>query len=380
MEKLLSSDRIKAEALRLGFSACGLAPAEAVDETVATAFRQWLADGCQAEMAYMQNYEDKRLDPRLLVEGARTVISVALNYYPAKKLPEGEYQIAWYAYGKDYHDVMKGKLKELFEFIEKEVSFSEETDSTIASTNNIGTYTENYASAPQAPVSQTSASPLQGRIFCDTAPILERYWAWRTGLGWIGKNTHLIIPHAGSCFFLGEIILDREADNYDSPQRNQCGSCTRCLDACPTKALEAPFRLNSERCLSYLTIEYRGELSLNVGKKMGNKIYGCDECLKACPWNRFATPCRTAEFQRRLAHLVLCDFIVDHNDLFHAVMRYPVAADLPMDQPVVNSYFNNCHRISPLCQNTEHTADKRHDNDDQNQLHDADLFLQQPIN
>ena len=221
MKKLLSSDRIKAEALRLGFSACGLAPAEAVDETVATAFRQWLADGCQAEMAYMQNYEDKRLDPRLLVEGARTVISVALNYYPAKKLPEGEYQIAWYAYGKDYHDVMKGKLKELFEFIEKEVSFSEETDSTIASTNNIGTYTENYASAPQAPVSQTSASPLQGRIFCDTAPILERYWAWRTGLGWIGKNTHLIIPHAGSCFFLGEIILDREADNYDSPQRNQ---------------------------------------------------------------------------------------------------------------------------------------------------------------
>lgn len=182
MKKLLSSDRIKAEALRLGFSACGLAPAEAVDETVATAFRQWLADGCQAEMAYMQNYEDKRLDPRLLVEGARTVISVALNYYPAKKLPEGEYQIAWYAYGKDYHDVMKEKLKELFEFIEKEVSFSKETDSTIASTNNISTYTENYASAPQVPVSQTSASPLQGRIFCDTAPILERYWAWRTGL------------------------------------------------------------------------------------------------------------------------------------------------------------------------------------------------------
>ena len=125
MKKLLSSDRIKAEALRLGFSACGLAPAEAVDETVATAFRQWLADGCQAEMAYMQNYEDKRLDPRLLVEGARTVISVALNYYPATKIPEGEYQIAWYAYGKDYHDVMKVKLKELFEFIQKEVSSSE---------------------------------------------------------------------------------------------------------------------------------------------------------------------------------------------------------------------------------------------------------------
>lgn len=261
MRKLLSSDRIKAEALRLGFSACGLAPAEAVDETTATAFRQWLADGCQAEMAYMQNYEEKRLDPRLLVEGARTVISVALNYYPETKIPEDEYQIAWYAYGKDYHDVMKEKLKELSELIREE------------------------------------GSPTDLRIFCDTAPVLERYWAWRSGLGWIGKNTQLIIPHSGSCFFLGEIILDREADQYDSPQQSRCGSCTRCLNACPTKALEAPYRLNAERCLSYLTIEYRGELPPDTGKKMGNKIYGCDECLKACPWNRFATPCRTVEFQ-----------------------------------------------------------------------------------
>lgn len=293
MKKLLYSERIKAEALRLGFSACGLAPAEAVDETVASAFRQWLADGCQAEMAYMQNYEDKRLDPRLLVEGARTVISVALNYYPATKIPEGEYQIAWYAYGKDYHDVMKVKLKELFEFIQKEVSSSEETDSTTSTDdNNIHTCIEN-----NAPITQDSPSPLQGRLFCDTAPILERYWSWRSGLGWIGKNTQLIIPRAGSYFFLGELILNIEADHYDSPQRNQCGSCTHCLKACPTEALEAPFRLNSERCLSYLTIEYRGELPLNTGKKMSDKIYGCDECLKACPWNRFATPCRTIEFQ-----------------------------------------------------------------------------------
>lgn len=261
MRRLLSSDRIKAEALRLGFSACGLAPAEAVDETTATAFRQWLADGCQAEMAYMQNYEEKRLDPQLLVEGARTVISVALNYYPETKIPEDEYQIAWYAYGKDYHDVMKAKLKELSEFIREE------------------------------------GSPTDLRIFCDTAPVLERYWAWRSGLGWIGKNTQLIIPHSGSCFFLGEIILDRKADQYDSPQQSRCGSCTRCLNACPTKALEAPYWLNSERCLSYLTIEYRGELPPDTGKKMGNKIYGCDECLKACPWNRFATSCRTVEFQ-----------------------------------------------------------------------------------
>lgn len=258
------SQEIKAEALRLGFSACGLAPAEAVDETAAASFRQWLADGCQAEMAYMQNYEDKRLDPRLLVEGARTVISVALNYYPERKLPEDEYQIAWYAYGKDYHDVMKAKLNALQEFILKSLPME--------------------------------LAPFASRTFCDTAPILERYWAWRAGLGWIGKNTQLLIPHAGSCFFLGEIIINLPSDSYDSPLKSRCGSCTRCLNACPTKALEAPFRLNSERCFSYLTIEHRGPFEQNKGKEMGEKIYGCDECQKACPWNRFATPTQIVEF------------------------------------------------------------------------------------
>lgn len=264
MKKLLPSDKIKAEALRLGFSACGLAPAEAVNETNVSAVRQWLIDGCQGEMAYMQNHEEKRLDPRLLVEGARTVISVALNYYPETKIPEDEYQIAWYAYGKDYHDVMKEKLKALLTFIQENSSILD--------------------------------SSVSGRAFCDTAPVLERYWAWRGGLGWIGKNTQLIIPHSGSCFFLGELIVDAPADQYDSPQENRCGSCTRCLNACPTKALEAPFRLNSAKCLSYLTIEYRGELSPDIGQKMGEKIYGCDECQRACPWNRFATPTQVVEF------------------------------------------------------------------------------------
>ena len=258
---LLSSEDIKAEALRLGFSACGLAPAEAVDEPTASAFRQWLADGYQAEMNYMQNYEEKRLDPRLLVEGARTVISVALNYYPENKIPENEYQIAWYAYGKDYHDVMKAKLNALMEFIQKKAGFS-----------------------------------ANGRIFCDTAPILERYWAWRSGLGWIGKNTQLLIPKAGSCFFLGELIIDVCSNRYDSPQKNRCGSCTRCLNACPTKALKAPFRLNAELCLSYLTIEYRGDTLPNSDLKNNEYIYGCDECQRACPWTRFATPCHTIEF------------------------------------------------------------------------------------
>ncbi|WP_294469711.1 tRNA epoxyqueuosine(34) reductase QueG [uncultured Bacteroides sp.] len=263
---LLSSENIKAEALRLGFSACGLAPAEAVSGTVASAFRQWIADGCQAEMAYMQNYEEKRLNPCLLVEGAQTVVSVAMNYYPDKIIPENEYQIAWYAYGKDYHDVMKAKLNDLLEFIRKEL------------------------------LSETDLEDINARIFCDTAPVLERYWAWRAGLGWIGKNTQLIIPQAGSCFFLGEIIIGAAADSYDTPQKSRCGSCTRCLNVCPTKALEAPFRLISAKCLSYLTIEHRGELPPDTGKKMGNKIYGCDECQRACPWNRFASPTKVTEF------------------------------------------------------------------------------------
>lgn len=307
MNKLLSSNRIKAEAQRLGFSACGLAPAEAVDGEDAGSFRKWIADGCHAEMAYMQNYEEKRLNPCLLVEGARTVISVALNYYPETKIPDNEYQIAWYAYGKDYHEVMKAKLNALLEFISKELSSEWVTSSEISSSPISSSLPMPSSSLVIVPSSENISSPetvvsqsietLNARVFCDTAPVLERYWAWRTGLGWIGKNTQLIIPQSGSCFFLGEIIINRAADTYDTPQENHCGTCTHCLNACPTKALEAPFRLNSAKCLSYLTIEYRGELPPDTSKKMGNKIYGCDDCQRACPWNRFATPSKVEAFR-----------------------------------------------------------------------------------
>ncbi len=258
----LHSEQIKAEALRLGFSACGIAPARPVDHTTTGFFRRWLEDGKQAGMVYMANHEEKRLNPQLLLEGTRSIVCVALNYYPARFLPDNTYQLAWYAYGKDYHDVMKSKLTELQVFI-----------------------------------ARLSPLPLQSRIFSDTAPVLERYWAQQAGIGWIGKNTQLIIPQAGSCFFLGEIFLEAEADTYDEPQENRCGTCTRCLNACPTNALEAPYLLNSERCLSYLTIEHRGAFSPNTGLKTGNKIYGCDDCQKACPWNRFAVPCSTPELQ-----------------------------------------------------------------------------------
>lgn len=264
------SQRVKLEALRLGFSACGIAPAAPIDEAHKQAFTDWLSAGCHADMTYMENHFEKRCDPCLLVEGTRCVVSVALNYYPARQLPGNEYQFAWYAYGKDYHDVMRAKLTALYEFI------------------------------------RTHFAPaLNGRMFCDTAPVTERYWAWRAGLGWIGKNTQLIIPHAGSAFFLGELFLNIEADSYDEPQPNRCGTCTRCLQACPTKALEAPQRLNARRCLSFLTIENKGEIPPSMAARMGNRIYGCDECQKACPWNRFAVPCQTPELQPSPAFLAM---------------------------------------------------------------------------
>lgn len=255
----ISSQQLKAEAQRLGFSACGMAMADKVDNVTTESFKAWLAEGCQADMSYLCRYEEQRFDPRLLIDHPQTIISVALNYSPKIELPTEEYQLAWYAYGKDYHEVMKEKLNQLLDFLKT-----------------------NYN--------------INGRAFCDTAPILERYWAWRAGLGWIGKHTQLIIPKAGSCFFLGELIVDLPADRYDEPQKAHCGNCTRCLEACPTKALEKPFKLNANKCLSYLTIEHRGEFNPEVADVIGKHIYGCDECLKACPWSRFKMPTTVCEF------------------------------------------------------------------------------------
>ena len=263
-EKLADiTKQIKAEALRLGFAACGASPAAEVDAPHRHNLERWLAEGCEADMAYMAANTDKRCDPRLLVEGARTVLSVAMNYYPSQFIPKESYQLAWYAYGEDYHTVMKEKLFQLLAFV-KEV-------------------------LPQVK---------ECRAFCDTAPLLERYWAWRGGLGWIGKNTLLIIPRAGSTFFLGELVIDQPL-TYDEPMKSRCGNCTRCLDACPTKALVEPYRLDARRCLSYLTIENRGEIPTEAAACMGNCIYGCDRCQQACPWNRYAEPCHEERFTPR---------------------------------------------------------------------------------
>lgn len=262
---MLSSRLVKEKAKALGFSACGLAP---VGETESEAgyLEQWLAAKCHAGMTYMENHRAIRLNPGRLLEGAKSVISVALSYYPKQKLPADVPHIAYYAYGRDYHDVMKEMLRKLWR--------------------------ELMAAEPK----KTGRELLAVRFCTDSAPILERYWAWKAGLGWIGKNTNLIIPGKGSFFFLGEIVTVWEADYYDIPQKNRCGTCTRCLDACPTKALEAPRHLNAAKCLSYLTIEHRGEIPAEQAACLGNRLFGCDTCQDVCPWNRFATPTEVDAF------------------------------------------------------------------------------------
>ncbi len=256
------SNRIKAEAMRLGFSVCGISRAEAVDKDEAKRFTSWLGIGGNATMAYMENHLEKRLDPRLLVPGTRSIVSVALNYAPAKRLPKGEYQIAAYALGQDYHDIVKGKLRELASNI-----FGE----------------------------RANEEGKEIRVFSDSAPVLERYWAVKAGIGWIGRNHQLIVPRAGSMFFLGEMFVPVELE-YDSPMETRCGKCRRCIDACPTGALAINAGNSmqsiflSSKCLSYQTIENRGDIPDDMAAAMGDTIYGCDRCQQACPWNKYASP------------------------------------------------------------------------------------------
>ena len=262
MNKTQLSLKIKAEAKNLGFFACGIAKADAVDQNVVASYKKWIGEGGHATMAYLENYPDKRFDPRLLMDGLKSIVSVALNYAPANTLPEGEPQFAAYALGKDYHDVVKNKLRQLAETL----GFDE------------------Y------------------RAFCDSAPVLERYWAVKAGLGWTGRNHQLIIPHAGSMFFLGELFLPVDLE-YDEPMPSRCGKCHACVDACPTHALSfvdvssVTTKFDARSCLSYQTIENRGDIPTDLSEKMGDTIYGCDRCQTACPWNRFSQPNDTPELQ-----------------------------------------------------------------------------------
>ncbi len=253
------SSMIKAEAQRLGFDFCGIAKATFLEEE-APRLEQWLLQNKHGRMKYMENYFDKRLDPRKLVDGAKSVVSLLYNYFPSQKQTQDDVpKISTYAFGTDYHVVIKEKLKELLQFIDEKIG-------------EVG-----------------------GRAFVDSAPVLDKAWAKRSGLGWIGKNSNLINKDSGSFFFIAELILDLDLE-YDSPIEDYCGTCTACIDACPTEAIVEPYVVDGSKCISYFTIELKEEISNDVKGKFENWVFGCDICQEVCPWNRFSKPHREPQF------------------------------------------------------------------------------------
>lgn len=252
------SSFIKSEAKRLGFISCGISEAGFLEDE-APRLEKWLREGRHGQMQYMENYFDKRLDPTLLVDGAKSVISLLLNYYPEQKQEEGSYKISKYAYGQDYHFVIKEKLKELLQSIQQ----------------NIG--------------------EVGGRAFVDSAPVLDKAWAAKSGLGWIGKNSNLISKQVGSFFFIAELIVDLELE-YDTVTTDHCGSCTACIDACPTQAIIEPYVVDGSKCISYFTIELKENIPSEMKGKFDDWAFGCDVCQDVCPWNRFSKPHREPLF------------------------------------------------------------------------------------
>ncbi|MFN8274172.1 MAG: tRNA epoxyqueuosine(34) reductase QueG [Flavobacteriaceae bacterium] len=250
---------IKAEALRLGFLSCGISKAGFLEDE-APRLERWLKQNHHGQMRYMENHFDKRLNPQLLVDGAQSVISLLLNYYPEQTQIEDSYKISKYAYGQDYHSVIKEKLQQLLSFINE----------------NIG--------------------EVSGRAFVDSAPVLDKAWAAKSGLGWIGKNANLITKSVGSFYFIAELIVDLPLE-YDALTTDHCGSCTACIDACPTQAIIAPYVVDGSKCISYYTIELKENIPQEAQGKMDDWIFGCDVCQDVCPWNRFAQPHREKAFE-----------------------------------------------------------------------------------
>ncbi|MFN7045878.1 MAG: tRNA epoxyqueuosine(34) reductase QueG [Flavobacterium sp.] len=250
---------IKAESKRLGFLSCGISKARFLEEE-APRLENWLNNNMNGQMSYMENHFDKRLNPTLLVDGAKSVISLLLNYYPSELQNENSYKISKYAYGQDYHHVIKEKLKELLHFIQSEIG------------------------------------EVSGRAFVDSAPVLDKAWAAKSGLGWVGKNSNLITQKVGSFYFIAELIIDLELE-YDSPTTDHCGSCTACLDTCPTEAIVAPYVVDGSKCISYFTIELKDNLPQEMKGKFDDWMFGCDVCQDVCPWNRFSKPHNEPLFQ-----------------------------------------------------------------------------------
>lgn len=246
------TNSIKTEAKRLGFLSCGVSKADFLEEE-APRLERWLNNNMNGEMSYMANHFDKRLDPRKLVEGSKSVISLLLNYYPKETQDEDSYKISKYAYGHDYHHVIKTKLRQLQEFI----------------TDEIG--------------------EVNGRAFVDSAPVLDKAWAAKSGLGWIGKHSNLLTQRVGSFYFIAELIVDLELE-YDHAVTDHCGTCTACIDACPTQAIAEPYVVDGSKCISYFTIELKNELPNEMKGSFDDWMFGCDVCQDVCPWNRFSKP------------------------------------------------------------------------------------------
>ena len=241
---------IKSEAQRLGFLSCGISKAGFLEQE-APRLENWLQNQRNGQMAYMENHFDKRLDPTLLVDGAKSVISLLLNYYPSEFQQSDSYKISKYAFGQDYHFVIKDKLNALLSEM------------------------------------QSFIGEISGRAFVDSAPVLDKAWAAKSGLGWIGKNSNLITKQVGSFYFIAELIIDLELD-YDTATTDHCGNCTACIDACPTNAIVAPYVVDGSKCISYFTIELKDNLPEDLKGKFDDWVFGCDVCQDVCPWNKFS--------------------------------------------------------------------------------------------
>lgn len=229
---------------------CGISKADFLEEE-APRLEKWLKEGRNGKMQYMENHFDKRLDPRLLVDDAKSVISLLLNYYPSETQTSESYKLSKYAYGTDYHFVIKDKLKLLLQAMQEEIG------------------------------------EVNGRAFVDSAPVLDKAWAAKSGLGWIGKNANLLAKQTGSFFFIAELIVDIPLE-YDGSTTDHCGSCTACIDACPTEAIVQPYVVDGSKCISYLTIELKDQIPSEFKEKTDNWMFGCDVCQDVCPWNRFS--------------------------------------------------------------------------------------------
>jgi epoxyqueuosine reductase len=287
MRQVQIKSLIKSKAYELGFFYCGFSKADFLEEE-APRLESWLKKNYHRKMAYMENHFDKRLDPRLLVDDAKSVISLLLNYFPENSQSDSDApKLSKYAYGEDYHFVIKSKLKELIQFMKDEIG------------------------------------EINARAFVDSAPVMDKVWAKKSGLGWVGKNTNLIHPKEGSFFFIAEIITDLKIEP-DGPIKDYCGTCTRCIDACPTEAIVEPYVVDGSKCISYLTIELKDEILPSEFKgKMDNWMFGCDVCQDVCPWNRFSKATNEPRFKPTfsLLNLTKADWKNLEEDTFQKLFK-----------------------------------------------------------